>query len=69
MLTRMKPYDVPVASDASFNYIYNGRLPELLRHYGKVVHPDAVDLVQHMVCTPRRRYTVEQVLAHRWLTA
>ncbi len=70
ILTGVPPFEMSAESDARFRLIYSGQLRKLLQTWQllHVVSEQAIDLLSHMLCAPEKRYTIEQILAHPWLT-
>lgn len=69
MLTGAPPYELPAESDLRFQYIFNGRIVDLLKHfkYFDSMQPEAVDLLGKILCTYLNRLSLEQILQHPWL--
>lgn len=64
------PFTLPAPSDKRYRRVIQGQLCSLLRDWGlrDVISDDAVDLLNHMLCPIVNRYTLRQVLAHKWVT-
>jgi serine/threonine protein kinase len=70
MLVGFPPFELPSPSDGRFKYIMDGKLASLLSHWGRLndVDPQALDLLEHMLAPAERRFSLEQVLAHPWVS-
>lgn len=71
MLTGHPAYEQPSCGDKRFKLLYQGQLKSLIFHWGHSDRLDknAVDLLSLLMCTPDKRLTLDQVLAHPWLTS
>lgn len=72
MVTGYPPAELPTFEDPRFALLAEEGLPLLVQHYQRnfgldQLDADLVDLLDHMICLPERRYTMEQVLAHPFL--
>jgi len=72
MLANGSLYDKPVASDPHFAFVAQGKegLKKLFEGSDVVdIPPQCLDLLSHMLSvSSTSRYTIEQVLAHPWLS-
>ena len=69
MLMGHKPFHWAHSSDASFYQLsVEGRLKQMLTRCNIQLSDDACDLLQNMLWKcPRRRFTLSQVMEHRWM--
>ena len=68
MLTKVHPFKYATAADARFMMVYQGKMNELLRRWGKEpLHPHAEDLLRRMLCPPESRMTVDEILSHPYV--
>jgi len=69
LITGIPPFEAPdAASDLRFSYIQNCRMRELLDLWQQEVSAEAVEMLTGMlVADPRKRMTMEEVLAHPWM--
>lgn len=69
MLVGFPPYAQPCEADKRFEAIYSGHLSALAEMWGLTsrISPEAIDLIQAMMCHPSHRITLEQIEAHPWL--
>mmetsp|Transcript_21602 Transcript_21602/g.32251 ORF Transcript_21602/g.32251 Transcript_21602/m.32251 type:complete len:406 (-) Transcript_21602:106-1323(-) len=69
MLTGAPAFERPTASDPCFDWIMNGRLSEMLDAWNKKLSPEAVNLLEGMLCVnANSRLTLDQVMKHPWVT-
>ena len=63
------PFTIADKRDKRFQIVFTGQIRKLLRAWGKdrSVSEDASDLISNMLSPLERRFTVEQVCAHRWM--
>jgi serine/threonine protein kinase len=72
MICGTPPYNMdkdggPLATDERFTLIFTGKLTELLDRWKIKLDPDAVHLLQHLICPPKQRLNIHQVLSHPYL--
>jgi len=69
MLIGAPPYQAPQPQNAAFNYIVNGRLADVLRHWKRLrlLTEDALDLLTKMLCYEQNRLSLADVLNHPFL--
>ncbi len=69
MLTGFPPYDHATQADARFEIIVEGQLMDQLRTWEIEISEEAGELLQAMLqLDPRDRLTLQQVMAHPWVT-
>ena len=68
MLVGSPPCSRPDHSDELFNWIANGKMASLFRSWGLRISPEAIDLMEGMLCVdPQRRLTLKQIKEHPWM--
>ena len=69
MIVRMPPFDIAdPALDGRYKLISEGRLAELLIHWGiPDLQPDLIDLMGSLMALPRHRLKVFQIMNHPWM--
>lgn len=69
MLTGAPAFEKPTASDPCFEWIMNGRLSEMIDAWNKQLSPEAISLLEGMLCVnANSRLTLDQVMKHPWVT-
>jgi len=69
MLTGVPPFELPSMVDQRFRMVNSGGLAEMLRMWDIRVSEGAAHLLQGMLrADPARRLSLEEVLAHPWVT-
>ena len=63
------PYKSPCEDDASFNYIVNGKIVELLEVWDKLefVTSKALDLIARIFQKEEHRLNIDEIKKHPWL--
>jgi len=66
MLIGAPPYQMPSPSNPAFNFIVNGRLRDVLKHWKRLrcINKDALDLLNKIFKYEANRITMEQLLDH-----
>lgn len=68
-LTGVPPVDSATMADERFSIVAEGRLGDLLQFWNYHLDPHVVDLMTRMLNPdPLARPTIEQILAHPWMT-
>eukprot|EP01084_Bolivina_argentea_P013853 25952_1 len=69
MLIGAPPYQVPSPSNPAFNFIVNGRLRDVLKHWKRLrcVTRDAIDLLNKIFKKENERITMDDLLKHPFL--
>jgi len=71
MLTGSPPFEEPSPSDSNFMVFLNGEkgIRQILQKQRmlRIMSADAIDLLSNMLCTSENRYTIDEVLKHRWV--
>jgi serine/threonine protein kinase len=69
MLFRVFPWNVPHASDALFVMICSGRINDVMRAWNKpALETELVDLFSKIFCPEDKRWNINQLLEHSFLT-
>lgn len=72
MTVGTSPWNSAVATDARYKYIEKYGVTKLLTSWGKAqsMSPPLLDLIERMMCpNPDTRITVDEALAHPWITS
>ena len=71
MLIGAPIYQTPNTQQPAFRYMINGALSEILKHWKRlrIVTVDAIDLLNKILRYEPKRYTLEQVLNHPFITS
>jgi serine/threonine protein kinase len=70
LLTGVLPFQIPAYSDPCFSCLASGDIQRLLDAWqlNEQVSPEAAHLMSNMLCPEAHRFSIDQVLAHPWLT-
>lgn len=62
-------YPYKAVDDNEFNIFWSGEWTdsEKYKEFSGSLSADAIDLISHLICPESSRYTLEQVLSHKWL--
>jgi serine/threonine protein kinase len=66
MLIGAPPYQLPSPSNPAFNFIVNGRLRDVLKHWKRLrcVNKDALDLLNKIFKYESKRISMDEILKH-----
>eukprot|EP01084_Bolivina_argentea_P015960 29899_1 len=70
MLIGSPPYKKPALTDAAFNFIINGRIGDVLKHWKRMtlITVDALDLLTKIFRPEPSRITLPEILKHPFIT-
>mmetsp|Transcript_28576 Transcript_28576/g.56159 ORF Transcript_28576/g.56159 Transcript_28576/m.56159 type:complete len:324 (-) Transcript_28576:118-1089(-) len=68
LLTGHPAYQQPSPGDSRFRYMYEGKLATLLQAWGDSIQisPEAVNLLNSVVCKPEKRISISDFKNHDW---
>eukprot|EP00485_Elphidium_margaritaceum_P000675 CAMPEP_0202685370 /NCGR_PEP_ID=MMETSP1385-20130828/1101_1 /ASSEMBLY_ACC=CAM_ASM_000861 /TAXON_ID=933848 /ORGANISM="Elphidium margaritaceum" /LENGTH=580 /DNA_ID=CAMNT_0049339697 /DNA_START=57 /DNA_END=1799 /DNA_ORIENTATION=+ len=70
MVIGAPPYNKPIAKDAGFRFIADGKISKLLYQWGRIkyVTPNLYDLMERMLTVNEaNRITMDEIVTHKWL--
>merc|ERR1712048_314723 len=69
MLIGAPPFPMPVPTNPAFNFIVNGRLKDVLKHWKRLrlVTEDALDLMNKIFVYESKRIKMEDILKHPFI--